>query len=103
MGFNNVDQNGDPTTAITNELVNFGWEYVYHCHILSHEEMDMMRPVTVALPPLKADGLVATLSGKGNKPTLTLTWNDNSITETAFAVQRNNGSGWVTWRRSPRH
>ena len=26
--------------------VNFGWEYVCHCHILSHEEMDMMRPVS---------------------------------------------------------
>ena len=44
---------GDP---ITNQLVNFGWEYVYHCHILSHEEMDMMRPVSVALPPVKPDG-----------------------------------------------
>ena len=40
-----------------NQLVNFGWEYVYHCHILSHEEMDMMRPVTLALPPNKPDGL----------------------------------------------
>ena len=29
---------------------NFGWEYVFHCHILSHEEMDMMRPVTVHVP-----------------------------------------------------
>ena len=28
-------------------VINFGWEYVFHCHILSHEEMDMMRPVTV--------------------------------------------------------
>ena len=27
-----------------------GWEYVWHCHILSHEEMDMMRPVTVHVP-----------------------------------------------------
>ncbi len=43
---------------MTNALVNFGWEYVYHCHILSHEEMDMMRPVLYALPPLQADTLV---------------------------------------------
>jgi hypothetical protein len=27
---------------IINHYVNFGWEYVWHCHILSHEEMDMM-------------------------------------------------------------
>ena len=51
--FNNIDPQGNPTAAITNQLVNFGWEYVYHCHILSHEEMDMMRPVSLALPPIK--------------------------------------------------
>ena len=28
-------------TAVTNQLVNFGWQYIWHCHILSHEEMDM--------------------------------------------------------------
>ena len=43
IGFNNVDAKGNNTAAITNQLVNFGWEYVWHCHILSHEEMDMMR------------------------------------------------------------
>jgi FtsP/CotA-like multicopper oxidase with cupredoxin domain len=80
--FHNFDVQGIPTANITNQLVNFGWEYVYHCHILSHEEMDMMRPVTLALPPLKPDGLVF------DTGTQTLTWNDNSITETAFVVQR---------------
>ncbi len=75
-------------TTVTNALVNFGWEYVYHCHILSHEEMDMMRPVLLALPPLAADALTFTTSGNGNNTKLTLTWNDNSITETSFVVQR---------------
>ncbi|MEN6336233.1 MAG: hypothetical protein ABFE01_18420, partial [Phycisphaerales bacterium] len=43
-GFKNVDPlTGNPVT-ITNEIRNFGWEYMWHCHILSHEEMDMMRP-----------------------------------------------------------
>ncbi|MGE5827108.1 MAG: Ig-like domain repeat protein, partial [Micromonosporaceae bacterium] len=46
-GFNNTDANGNPIAPIVNEVLDFGWEYVYHCHILSHEEMDMMRPVTV--------------------------------------------------------
>ena len=54
-GFNNVDYAGIPTAPIANEVTNFDWEYVFHCHILSHEEMDMMRPVTVnvnwATPP----------------------------------------------------
>jgi FtsP/CotA-like multicopper oxidase with cupredoxin domain/transcriptional regulator CtsR len=44
MGFKNVDPNGNPIT-VTNQLTDFGWEYVWHCHILSHEEMDMMRPI----------------------------------------------------------
>ena len=26
-------------------MTNFGWEYVWHCHILGHEENDMMRPI----------------------------------------------------------
>ena len=46
-GFNNTDANGNPIAPIVNNIANFGWEYVFHCHILSHEEMDMMRPVTV--------------------------------------------------------
>jgi FtsP/CotA-like multicopper oxidase with cupredoxin domain len=94
--FNNVDVNGNPTAPIVNSLVNFGWEYVYHCHILSHEEMDMMRPVSVALPPNTANGLTSTITGTGANRRLVLTWNDNSINETSFAVQRTtNGTTWV--------
>jgi len=93
--FNNVDPQGNPTNPIVNQLVNFGWEYTYHCHILSHEEMDMMRPVTLALPPIAPDGLAATSTGSGSGMRLVLTWNDNSISETAFVVQRWNVDG--TW------
>ncbi len=35
---------------VTNVLYDFGWEYVWHCHILSHEEMDMMRPIVLNVP-----------------------------------------------------
>ena len=101
LGFNNVDAKGNPTTAIVNTKVNFGWEYVYHCHILSHEEMDMMRPVSVAIPPNAPSGLGAatgTVIVKNKATTvLNLTWTDNSINETRFLVQRMNGAGtWVT-------
>ncbi len=90
--FNNVDPNGNPTANIVNKMVNFGWEYVFHCHILSHEEMDMMRPVTVAVPPIKADGLAASV----NKKVLTLSWNDNSINETSFLAQTStDGTTWT--------
>ncbi len=91
--FNNIDPQGNPTAPITNKLVNFGWEYVFHCHILSHEEMDMMRPVSVAMPPVKADGLAWSVAGSGGNTRLTLTWRDNSIAETAYQVQRRAGTG----------
>jgi FtsP/CotA-like multicopper oxidase with cupredoxin domain len=94
--FNPTDVNGNPTVAILNQLVNFGWEYMLHCHILSHEEMDMMRPVSVAVQPNVPDGLAYTVSGGGNNTRLTLTWNDNSINETSFVVQRSDdGGAWV--------
>ncbi|HYN32447.1 MAG TPA: hypothetical protein VES40_07470, partial [Ilumatobacteraceae bacterium] len=92
-----VDPDGNIST-IKNALVNFGWEYVFHCHILSHEEMDMMRPVLMALPPFEANGLERTLAGTRNL----ITWNDNSITETSFILQRSaDGITWTNAATSP--
>ena len=78
--FNSTDANGNPISPpITNEVVNFGWEYVWHCHILSHEEMDMMRPVSVAVdrrlpvPPTLATVTVDVLTGA-----VTLDWLDGT-------------------------
>ena len=85
--FNNIDPQGNPTNPVVNQLVNFGWEYTYHCHILSHEEMDMMRPVILALPPIAPDGLACAITGSGSGTRLVLSWNDNSINETSFVVQ----------------
>ncbi len=45
---------GEPVD-IVNHYVNFGWEYVYHCHILSHEEMDMMHAQVVGVAPGGSD------------------------------------------------
>jgi len=49
MGFSQIDttDGGNLAIPMTNQLVNFGFEYVWHCHILSHEENDMMRPVVL--------------------------------------------------------
>jgi hypothetical protein len=87
--FNNTDPQGNLIDPIVNQLVNFGWEYVYHCHILSHEEMDMMRPVSVALPPLVPCGL------EFNESSQTLSWIDTSLSETAFVVQKSTDS--IDW------
>jgi hypothetical protein len=94
--FNNIDPQGNPTAQIVNQLVNFGWEYVYHCHILSHEEMDMMRPVSIALPPVRPDGLAATVSSAGGSLAVDVSWNDNSIAETAYLLQKSEDGG-ATW------
>lgn len=36
----------DPITnqPVSNKYENFAWEYLWHCHLLGHEENDMMRP-----------------------------------------------------------
>lgn len=41
-------------TALTwvNSTYNFGWEYVWHCHLLGHEENDMMRPISFSTVPV---------------------------------------------------
>ncbi len=50
----------------------------------------------MALPPLKADGLAFAIIGAGNNKQLVLSWNDNSINETAFLVQKSaDGVAWT--------
>jgi FtsP/CotA-like multicopper oxidase with cupredoxin domain len=44
MNFSPLDPDGNPVTT-HNVMTNFGWEYVWHCHLLGHEENDMMRPI----------------------------------------------------------
>ncbi len=74
-GFNNTDTAGNPlTTPIVNAVTNFGWEYVYHCHILSHEEMDMMRPVTVHVPTALPDAPVLSFT----RGSVDLHWTDGT-------------------------
>jgi FtsP/CotA-like multicopper oxidase with cupredoxin domain len=49
-GFTNINPiTGQPLapTPTVNVLYNFGAEYVWHCHILGHEENDMMRSIKV--------------------------------------------------------
>jgi len=44
--FSAFDAKNNPITQ-TNVLTNFGYEYVWHCHLLGHEENDMMRALVV--------------------------------------------------------
>lgn len=81
--FFGVDPSGQPA-PVTNQVINFGWEYVWHCHLLGHEENDMMRPIILAVAPAAPTGLAATATNSS----VTLTWSDNSANETTFTVQR---------------
>jgi len=104
-GFNSVDANGNPITPpITNQLTNFGWEYVWHCHILSHEEMDMMRPISaIAARALPAAPLLAA-SGEPGLP-INLSWTDGTLVttdwkswgapeaEVGYRIERATGNG----------
>ncbi|MBE0518974.1 MAG: right-handed parallel beta-helix repeat-containing protein [Thermoplasmata archaeon] len=77
-----LDPNANPVTVV-NHLVNYGWEYVMHCHLLGHEEMDMMHGVVVGIAPFAPTGLNATLSGIY----VNMTWTDGSISETGYYIE----------------
>ena len=82
------DPAGNPLTDVLNHTVNFGWEYVWHCHILAHEEMDMMHSLVFAVPPKAPTGLTAAVTGTVNSPRVVLIWTDNSQKEAQFTIER---------------
>ncbi len=89
----------DPTgmaTTMTNHKVNFGWEYVWHCHILSHEEMDMMHALSFGVAPKAPSDITATYNN--TRRSVILTWTDNANNETGFKVQRSLSAAgpWTT-------
>ncbi|UFS70219.1 choice-of-anchor D domain-containing protein [Geomonas sp. RF6] len=96
MGFSQTDprDGGNLTGAaqITNQMYNFGHEYVWHCHILSHEENDFMRPMSLLVAPPAPSGLTA--GNVGGKAIVTFT--DNSANETGFVVQSSNDPTFTT-------
>ncbi len=88
-------------TTVSNTPINFGWEYVWHCHILGHEENDFMRSFVMMVPtavPAAATGVTATVvapilpATAGN--TVNVAWLTGAPTlanpdpETAFRVLR---------------
>ncbi|HEY5999398.1 MAG TPA: MBG domain-containing protein [bacterium] len=78
---------GNATVTKVNQAVNFGWEYVWHCHILGHEENDMMRPMIFQVAPPPPTNFLASSPGPP-VPGVALTWTDMSANESSFTVQR---------------
>ena len=58
--FTGVDPYTNNPITVTNQLTNFGWEYVWHCHLLGHEENDMMRPMVFQVRPTAPRQVTAT-------------------------------------------
>ena len=70
-------QPGNPTSTYSNATKSFGWEYVWHCHILGHEENDFMRSFVMLVPtapPAAPSGLTALDMGNA----VQLDWTDNA-------------------------
>ena len=94
-GFTGIDPNNNPV-VVSNEMTDFGWEYTWHCHLLGHEENDMMRPlimtgvanyVTPVAAPLDLAATVASFRQ------VNLLWTDASSDETGFRIERASGVG----------
>ncbi len=85
---------------------DYGWEYVWHCHILGHEENDFMRPLVLKVANV-APAAPTLLDGTVNGTTrVDLTWTKNlqvnpnpipadgiqiPVDETGFRIERNPG------------
>ncbi|OGD24985.1 MAG: hypothetical protein A2Y69_14065 [Candidatus Aminicenantes bacterium RBG_13_59_9] len=85
---------GNPV-VIYNRRVNFGWEYVWHCHILAHEENDLMHAIAIGVRPDKPTNLVANMAGTGAARGAVLTWTDNAANETEYLIQRATNSAFT--------
>jgi len=85
--FSNLDPYSNAGVQTINDYQNFGWEYVWHCHILGHEENDMMRPIIFQVPPAAPSNLAAA-NNPNQAGQVILTWTDNSASETGFTIQR---------------
>lgn len=90
--FHNVDPNNNPVT-VTNQVTDFGWEYVWHCHLLGHEEYDMMRPMVILVSPVGPSNLSLDTSLLFTpSPRITLRWSIVNPTSrppaTGYTIQR---------------
>jgi FtsP/CotA-like multicopper oxidase with cupredoxin domain len=88
MSFN-LDPTSGNASNVTNTSANFGWEYLWHCHILGHEENDFMRAIAVAHTPEPPTAL----SARGGTA-VTVTWTDNSVTSNWVEIQRATDAGF---------
>ncbi|MEX8520877.1 MAG: multicopper oxidase domain-containing protein [Leptothrix sp. (in: b-proteobacteria)] len=85
---------GQPKT-VTNTIVDMGWEYVWHCHILGHEENDLMQTLvfrpTIHKPDAPKNVTVSRsglVSWTDPTPADVATTKGNTRNEIGFRVER---------------
>ena len=94
VNFSGIAPDNQPIAGMKNYKMNFGQEYVWHCHILGHEENDMMRAVVFQNAIEGPTNLTALQTGAGQ---VTLTFKDHSASETGFRIERGtNGTTFPT-------
>jgi FtsP/CotA-like multicopper oxidase with cupredoxin domain len=88
--FTDIDPTNQPA-AVINQAINFGWEFVWHCHILGHEENDMMRAMIMAVAPT-VPTISAASGGTNRAPTVVVSLaaaaTPTTSVPTGFTVQR---------------
>jgi FtsP/CotA-like multicopper oxidase with cupredoxin domain len=89
VGFTNLDPLTGGDVVTTNVMTNFGYEYVWHCHILSHEEMDMMRAIIIN--PIGVSEILFRNTTTGENAL----WFLDGVTVTGFgAIDSQPDTGW---------
>ena len=88
------DQTTGQPDLVSNAKTNYGWEYIWHCHLLGHEENDMMRPVVYAGSPTVATNVKATAGSSGGAfGQVNVTWSKTNYKfATNYVVQRSTTS-----------
>lgn len=95
--FMGIDPKTNNPIVVTNQPFNYGWEYMWHCHLLGHEENDMMRPIAVTVPHVRPTAPVLSFT-RTAKP-VNLKWTDptpfaapttlgNPANEIGFKIER---------------
>ncbi len=99
----------NPVAAtLPNAVIDYGYEYVWHCHILGHEENDFMRPIVFQVPgtvPAAPTSLNAFEGGaliSAGPPavynatinSVLLQWTDSAPRPSSFRVERSSGGAY---------
>lgn len=95
-GLDTVMSTADPANGAApqnNTVQAMGWEYVWHCHLLGHEENDMMREQVFQVPPQSPTGVSAVLGSSGGA---TVAFTDMSLSETGYTVERADDVNFTT-------